>query len=113
MKKIYVANTQLTYSEKKLKNRLNKIHKLKRENRVLSSRRKSLVSNIKLSQNIYLTSCAEAIISGKEFKGLRKYSLMMVESDLHETFKLSEKIGANSIKIQRLRLLIKQEKHNE
>lgn len=103
-----MKNTELTDLERTQKNRLNKIHKLKNENRTLSSRRKYLVFEVKRSQNIYLTSCCEAIITGREFKGLRDSSLRMINSDIEKLIKISEKIGRNGLKIERLRLMIKQ-----
>lgn len=103
-----MKNTELTDLERIKKNRLNKIRNLKNENRTLASRRKYLVFEVNRSQNIYLTSCCEAIITGKEFKGLRDSSLRMINSDIEKLIKISEKIGRNGLKIERLRLMIKQ-----
>ena len=85
-----MKNTELTDYERKQKNRLNKIHKLKRENVALGQKRKGLVHRMKTypleSLNYYL------------------------ENDAQLIYWYSEKIGRNSNKIQRLRTLIAQDK---
>ena len=73
--------------------RLSKIHKLKQENRVLSSRRKSFMNKIQEQAR------EDEVITAR---GLFLYS--------NNINCLSEKIGKNSAKIQRLRTLISQNK---
>ena len=75
----------------KNKRRLAKIHKLKQENRVLSSRRKSCYKEVKAWFSKYNNSGnSQALLW------------------LNEINRISEKIGRNSAKILRLRTLIKQ-----
>ena len=71
--------------------RLAKIHKLKRENRVLASRRNSLIDNM------ITRSFLPKQMTGY---GIYKFS--------HDLNKISERVGKNSAKILRLRTLIKQ-----
>ena len=79
--------------EQRNKRRLAKIHKLKRESRVLASRRNSLIDkNIDQVSNY-------GRISGYD---LYRYSVKLN--------RISEQIGRNSAKILRLRTLIKQSK---
>lgn len=77
--------------QRKNKRRLEKIHKLKRENRVLSSRRNRLMDK-KIDQ-----TSTYGRVSGFD---LYKYSVNLN--------RISEQIGRNSAKILRLRTLIKQ-----
>ena len=51
--------------------RLAKIHKLKRENRTLSSRRKELIKATALDSKIWLKTVTECILTGREFNGVR------------------------------------------
>lgn len=72
-------------------NRLKKIHKLKRQNRNLSDRRKGLtISKQNYSKAYY------------QYYSTKEIDLL---------FSLSEQIGKNSAKIQRLRTLISQSKN--
>lgn len=73
------------------KNRLKKIHKLKRQNRTLSDRRKGLT------------------ISKQHYS--KAYYQYYSTKDIELLFSLSEQIGKNSAKIQRLRTLISQSKN--
>lgn len=86
-----MKNTELTDYERKRKNRLNKIHRLKRENLVLSAKRKAIEYEVfeKSQQSGWFVAIA------------------LLVKDIS---KLSESIGKNSIKIQRLRTLIAQDK---
>ena len=70
--------------------RLAKIHKLKRVNKVLCARRK-------------------AILQCKEHYNNAKYHYYC-KDDFKALFSISEKIGKNSAKIERLRTLISQDK---
>ena len=81
----------LLNNEKRNKRRLAKIHKLKQENRVLASKRNRIIA--KEMEQSYLYSR----ISG--------YSLYLYSRKL---CRISEEIGKNSVKIMRLRTLIKQ-----
>jgi hypothetical protein len=74
------------------KNRLKKIHRLKRENRTLSDRRKSTEDRL--------------FIEAIKFTGG-----LVILKRLKHIMKLSEQIGKNSAKIQRLRTLISQSKN--
>ena len=76
------------------KNRLKKIHKLKRKNRILSDRRKSTEDRLVI----------EAIV-GEDINDL------VISKNFRQLYKLSEQIGKNSAKIQRLRTLISQSKN--
>lgn len=91
MKTLY--NFRLTTPESRNKNRLTKIHRLKKENRVLSDRRKCCYRDIK------------AWFSTHGNTG-NKMAILWI----NRVEKLSEQIGKNSCKIQRLRTLIQQEK---
>jgi len=73
--------------------RLAKIHKLKRENRVLASRRNRLM-NKKIAQMHGFGQMSDI--------GLYRYSIKLN--------RISEQIGKNSAKILRLRTLINQDK---
>ena len=79
--------------EQRNKRRLVKIHKLKQENRDLSSKRKSCYKEVKSWFSKWGNSGNSMAI------------LWLVEIN-----KISEKIGKNSAKIMRLRTLIQQSK---
>ena len=79
--------------EQRNKRRLAKIHKLKQENRDLSSKRKSCYKEVKSWFSKWGNSGNSMAI------------LWLVEIN-----KISEKIGRNSAKIMRLRTLISQSK---
>lgn len=82
----------LTVEQRNIR-RLAKIHKLKRENKVLGARRKSYYKEVKAWFGQYgNTGNAHALLW------------------LEKINKTSEKIGKNSAKIQRLRTLINQDK---
>ena len=78
--------------DKTNKNRLKKIHMLKRKNRILSDRRKSTEDRL--------------FIEAIKFTGD-----LVILKRLKHVMKLSEQIGKNSAKIQRLRTLISQSKN--
>lgn len=83
--------------EQRNKRRLAKIHKLKRENRVLASRRKAKMDNF---NSIHTTTILDV-------------DVRLLHYQTHNIFiksmnKISEQIGKNSAKILRLRTLIKQ-----
>ena len=90
--------------------RLAKIHKLKRENRTLSSRRKELIKATALESKIWLKTVTECIITGREFNGVRQSCENNAVKRQTQLNKISEQIGKNSSKIQRLRTLIGQDK---
>ena len=73
-------------------NRLKKIHRLKRDNRTLSDRRKATEDRL----FVEAIKCAGGLVILKKLK---------------HVMKLSEQIGKNSAKIQRLRTLISQSKN--
>lgn len=77
------------------KNRLKKIHRLKRENRTLSDRRKGCYFEIQ-----------EQLSRFNDVGNLNSASIYSCRIN-----KLSEQIGKNSVKIQRLRTLISQSKN--
>ena len=79
--------------EQRNKRRLAKIHKLKRENRDLASKRKSYYKEVK-----------------SWFSRLGNSGNNMTILWLVEINKISEQIGRNSAKIMRLRTLIQQSK---
>ena len=81
----------------KIKSTLRKIHKLKRENLVLSDRRKS-IKNIQILDWFYRDD--EFIVT--------RLPRMMERIELEILCKLSERIGKNGNKIQRLRTKISQ-----
>ena len=80
-----------------IKSTLRKIHKLKRENLVLSDRRKS-IKNIQVLDGFYRDD--EFIVT--------HLPRMMERTELEMLCKLSERIGKNGNKIQRLRTKISQ-----
>ena len=77
---------------RKIKSTLRNIHKLKRENLVLSDRRKSILRYKSRYNN----------------SNIHTYN----ECELRRLFKMSERIGKNGNKIQRLRTKISQLKKN-
>ena len=81
----------------KIKSTLRKIHKLKRENLVLSDRRKS-IKNIQMLDGFYRDD--EFIVT--------HLPRMMERIELDLLCELSERIGNNGNKIQRLRTKISQ-----
>lgn len=81
----------------KIKSTLRKIHKLKRENLVLSDRRKS-IKNIQILDGFYRDD--EFIVT--------HLPRMMERIELDLLCELSERIGKNGNKIQRLRTKISQ-----
>lgn len=85
--------SNIEFLQWKNKNRLAKIHQLKRENRVLASRRKSLMNRI--IDITFLLDVTRTRIT---------ISYVLVIN------RISEQIGKNSAKIMRLRTLIKQGK---
>jgi len=93
---------------RKIKSILRKIHKLKRENRTLSSRRKELIKATALDSKIWLKTVTECIITGREFKGIRQSFDNNTIKRQTQLNKISEKIGKNGNKIQRLRTEISQ-----
>lgn len=84
---------EASHKRKQNARRLAKIHKLKRENRVLASKRNSLIDNM-----------IDASFLTKQISG---YKIFEFSFNLN---KISEQIGKNSAKIQRLRTLISQNK---
>lgn len=93
---------------RKIKSTLRKIHKLKRENRTLSSRRKEIIKATDLDSKIWLKTVTECILTGREFKGVRQSCENNAVKRLTQLNKISEKIGKNGNKIQRLRTKISQ-----
>ena len=67
---------KLTGVDKRIQRSLNKIHKLKQENKMLSARRESIVNGVLFTENIY------------------------------NIFQISERIGKNGLRIQHLRTKI-------
>ena len=92
----------------KINSTLRKIHKLKRENLVLSDRRKSVGNNIQLNGRIYLKTVSECIFYGRAFSGIRKSCEDNTLKEIDMINKISERIGKNGNKIQRLRTKISQ-----
>ena len=93
---------------RKIKSTLRKIHKLKRENRTLSSRRKELIKATALESKIWLKTVTECILTGREFNGVRQSCENNAFKRQTQLNKISEKIGKNGNKIQRLRTKISQ-----
>ena len=93
---------------RKIKSTLRKIHKLKRENRTLSSRRKELIKATALESKIWLKTVTECILTGREFKGVRQSCENNAVKRQTQLNKISEKIGKNGNKIQRLRTKVSQ-----
>lgn len=96
--------------EQRNRRRLAKIHKLKRENRTLSDQRKELVKATAIDSKIWLKTVTECILTGREFKGVRQSFDNNIIKRQMLLNKISEKIGKNGNKIQRLRTLINQTK---
>jgi hypothetical protein len=95
----FTQKNDLLKTEQRNKRRLAKIHKLKRENRVLASRRKAKLDTF----NRYHTTT------------ILNVDIRLLHYKTHDSFiksinKISENIGKNSAKIMRLRTLIKQSK---
>ena len=99
------SNKRVEYSSKE-----RKICKLKRLNVVLGQRRKSIENRLEFEKVLWLKTCAECLVYGREFKGIRESSDKIFKKDIERLKILSEQIGRNSAKIQRLRILIQQEK---
>lgn len=89
--------------DKRIKRYLNKINKLKRENLVLSARRKSRLRNIELWDKVWLNTVVESITTGREFKGVFKSCVNVNVRNQLEVLRLSERIGKNGLSIQHLR----------
>lgn len=96
--------------EQRNNRRLAKIHKLKRENRTLSSQRKVSAKMLKEVNNSYLSAVANVVVNGGNVDFVHNQRKMMLEMLIVKLSKLSEKIGKNSSKIQKLRTLINQSK---
>lgn len=96
--------------EQRNNRRLAKIHKLKRENRTLSSQRKVSAKMLKEVNNSYLSAVANAVVNGGDVDFVHNQRKMMLGMLIVKLSKLSEKIGKNSAKIQKLRTLINQSK---
>ena len=93
IKELDMYTEALNENQDKLnKNRLKKIHRLKHENRTLSDRRKATEDRL--------------FIEAIKFTGGS-----VILKRLKHVMKLSEQIGKNSAKIQRLRTLISQSKN--
>ena len=93
---------------RKIKSTLRKIHKLKRENRTISSRRKEIIKATALESKIWLKTVTECILTGREFNGVRQSCENNAVKRQTQLNKISEKIGKNGNKIQRLRTKISQ-----
>ena len=92
----------------KIKSALRKIHKIKRENRTLSRKRKELIKATALESKIWLKTVTECILTGREFNGVRQSCENNAVKRQTQLNKISEKIGKNGNKIQRLRTKISQ-----
>ena len=92
----------------KIKSALRKIHKLKRKNLTLSSRRKELIKATALESKIWLKTVTECILTGREFNGVRQSCENNAVKRQTQLNKISEEIGKNGNKIQRLRTKISQ-----
>ena len=92
----------------KIRSTLRKIHKLKRENRTLSRKRKELIKATALESKIWLKTVTECILTGREFNGVRQSCENNAVKRQTQLNKISEKIGKNGNKIQRLRTKISQ-----
>ena len=92
----------------KIKSTLREIHKLKRKNRTLSSRRKEIIKATALDSKIWLKTVTECILTGREFNGVRQSCDNNAVKRQTQLNKISEKIGKNGNKIQRLRTKISQ-----
>ena len=103
----YIEETE-DMINRKIKSTLRKINKLKRENLVLSDRRKSITSSIQLNWRIYLKTVSECIFYGRAFSGIRKSCEDSTLKEIDMINKISERIGKNGNKIQRLRTKISQ-----
>ena len=93
---------------RKIKSTLREIHKLKRKNRTLSSRRKEIIKATALDSKIWLKTVTECILTGREFNGVRQSCENNAVKRQTQLNKISEKIGKNGNKIQRLRTKISQ-----
>ena len=93
---------------RKIKSTLRKIHKLKRKNLTLSSRRKEIIKATALESKIWLKTVTECILTGREFNGVRQSCENNAVKRQTQLNKISEEIGKNGNKIQRLRTKISQ-----
>ena len=92
----------------KIKSALRKIHKLKRKNLTLSSRRKEIIKATALESKILLKTVTECILTGREFNEIRQSCKNNAVKHQTQLNKISEEIGKNGNKIQRLRTKISQ-----
>ena len=92
----------------KIKSALRKIHKLKRKNLTLSSRRKEIIKATALESKILLKTVTECILTGREFNEIRQSCENNAVKRQTQLNKISEEIGKNGNKIQRLRTKISQ-----
>ena len=87
-----------------------KIHKLKRKNVILGQKRKLLENSLRFEWEVWKNTHVDQERYGRCFEGILNSCAKIIKNDLNNLNKVSEQIGKNSAKIQRLRTLIQQEK---
>ena len=96
--------------KKQYSSKQRKIHKLKRENVVLGQKRKLLENSLQFEYEVWKNTHVDQEKHNRCFEGILNSCAKIIKNDLNNLNKVSEQIGKNSAKIQRLRTLIQQEK---
>ena len=98
--------------KKQYSSKQRKIHKLKRENVVLGQKRKLLENSLHFEYEVWKNTHVDQEKHSRCLEGILNSCAKIIKNDLNNLNKVSEQIGKNSAKIQRLRTLIQQEKVN-
>ena len=96
--------------KKQYSSKQRKIHKLKRENVVLGQKRKLLENSLHFEYEVWKNTHVAQERHNRCFEGILNSCARIIKNDLNNLNKVSEQIGKNSTKIQRLRTQIQQEK---
>ena len=96
--------------KKQYSSKQRKLHKLKRENVVLGQKRKLLENSLHIEYEVWKNTHVAREKYNRRFEGILNSCEKIIFNDLNNLNKVSEQIGKNSAKIQRLRTQIQQEK---
>ena len=96
--------------KKQYSSKQRKLHKLKRENVVLGQKRKLLENSLHIEYEVWKNTHVAREKHYRRFEGILNSCEKIIKNDLNNLNKVSEQIGKNSAKIQRLRTQIQQEK---
>ena len=96
--------------KKQYTNKERKLWKLKRKNVVLGQKRKLLENSLHFEYEVWKNTHVDQERYNRCFEGVLNSCAKIIRNDLNNLNKVSEQIGKNSAKIQRLRTQIQQEK---